>query len=81
MLFDRTNDPHELRNLIGASGTEELQRRLDNQLSDLMKKNGDSWNFNSMELVEEGGRLYRHETFYSLEEYREWAKEHPELVK
>ncbi|MFO1043319.1 MAG: sulfatase [Planctomycetaceae bacterium] len=81
LLFDRTNDPHELRNLIGASGTEELQRRLDDQLSDLMKKNGDSWNFNSMELVEEGGRLYRHETFYSLEEHREWAKEHPELVK
>jgi arylsulfatase A-like enzyme len=78
LLFDRTKDPDELHNLVGDADAAELQRQLDRQLSELMRKNGDAWSFNSMELVEEGGRLYRHETFYTLEEYRAWAKEHPE---
>ena len=81
LLFDRTNDPHELHNLVGQTEAEDVQHQLDDQLSRLMKKNGDAWSFNSMELVEEGGRLYRHNTFYSLEEYRAWAQQNPELVK
>jgi hypothetical protein len=43
-----------------------------------MKRLGDDWRFNSSELVEEGGRLYRHATFYTLDEYRTWAKANPD---
>ena len=29
--------------------------------------------------VEDRGRLYRHRTFYTVDEYLKWAREHPEL--
>jgi hypothetical protein len=29
--------------------------------------------------VEDAGRLYRYETFYTVSEYLDWAKKHPEL--
>ena len=76
LLFDRRHDPSELHNLIGDAEHADLQRELDDKLATLMKKNGDSWSVNSMELVEEGGRLYSKGTFYSIDEYVNWAKEH-----
>ncbi|HQU47498.1 MAG TPA: sulfatase, partial [Pirellulales bacterium] len=81
VLFDHQHDPSELHNLVGDEGHAELQRKLDRQLAALMKKQGDSWSFNSSELVEEGGRLYRHATFYTIDEYRAWAKAHPDAGK
>jgi hypothetical protein len=30
--------------------------------------------------VEDKGRLYRHETFYTVADYLAWAKQHPELA-
>jgi arylsulfatase A-like enzyme len=78
LLFDHEEDPNELDNLIGQPSSRELQQSLDEQLADLMSKNGDSWKYNSNELVEEGGRLYRHETFYTIPEYLEWARNHPQ---
>ena len=58
-----------------------LVRKMDDQLAALMKKHGDSWSFNSPDLVEEGGRLYRQATFYTLDEYRAWAKANPDKAK
>lgn len=43
-----------------------------------MEKHGDSWSFNVNETVEEGGRLYKHATFYSVREYLEWARANPD---
>jgi len=51
---------------------------LDDRLAALMKRHGDAWSFNSNELVEEGGRLYRHGTFYTIEDYLHWAASHPD---
>ena len=45
-----------------------------------MAKTGDSWDNDWTVKVEDKGRLYRHETFYTVEDYLEWAKEHPDAV-
>lgn len=74
VLFDRKADPAELHNLVGDAKAAKIQSMLDQRLAELMKEKGDSWSFNSSELVEEGGRLYKHATFYTIDEYLEWAK-------
>jgi arylsulfatase A-like enzyme len=74
VLFDRERDPAEMRNLVGEPEHAALQKELDDRLAALMQKDGDSWRFNSNELVEEGGRLYRTKTFYTIDEYLTWAK-------
>jgi arylsulfatase A-like enzyme len=81
VLFNQAIDPSQLQNLVGRPEHESLQKSLDRKLAELMKSKGDAWSFNSMDLVEEGGRLYRHGTFYTLDEYRAWAKDHPDLAK
>ena len=81
VLFDHSKDPLQLKNLADAPEHAALQTDLDQRLTELMKKSGDSWNFNSNELVEEGGRLYRHGTFYTLDEYRAWAAANPDKAR
>ncbi len=81
VLFDRTSDPSEMQNLIDDPAHANLRRELDEKLITLMKKHGDAWSFNSNEVVEEGGRLYRNQTFYTIDEYLSWSKANPELAK
>lgn len=81
LLFDHKQDPAQMQNLVGVRERAALERELDQKLAALMKKNGDAWTFNSSDLVEEGGRLYRQATFYTLDEYRAWVKEHPDRAK
>lgn len=40
----------------------------------------DSPAFNSSAHVEDAGRLYRFRAFYTIGEYLQWAKEHPDLA-
>jgi hypothetical protein len=51
------------------------------RLLEAWKKTGDSWSYNWHEPVEDRGRLHRHRAFYTLAEYRAWAKENPEAEK
>ena len=81
VLFDDTGDPAQLRNLANYPSAAPLRDKLDAELTALMKKHGDSWSFNAAELAEEGGRLYRFKTFYTLDEYRRWAHENPDKAK
>lgn len=81
VLFDDKADPHQMKNLATDPAAKDLREKLDAQLAALMKKNRDSWSFNSPELVEEGGRLYKHGTFYTVQEYLDWAKTHPDQAK
>jgi arylsulfatase A-like enzyme len=81
ILFDRQQDPSELQNLVAAPAHAETLRELDLQLAHLMKSNADDWKFNSSELIEESGRLHRYATFYTLDEYRAWAKANPDKTK
>ena len=81
VLFDDKTDPRQMTNLAHDPAYAALARELDGKLAALMKKHGDAWNFNSSELVEEGGRLYRHATFYTIAEYRAWAKANPDKAQ
>ncbi|HEX3870865.1 MAG TPA: sulfatase [Pirellulales bacterium] len=78
VLFDDRNDPAQLHNLVDDATHAALQRDLDERLAKLMRKYGDAWSFNASDLVEEGGRLYKHATFYTIDDYRQWAAAHPD---
>ncbi len=81
VLFDDKADPHQMKNLASDPAAEDLREKLDVQLAALMQKHGDAWSFNHNEVVEEGGRLYKHTTFYSVQEYFDWAQANPDKVK
>lgn len=80
VLYDLQKDPYQLRNLVEDPGAAALLKELDRKLSEWMRRTGDSWKFNWTFPVEESGRLYRHRAFYTVEEYLNWAKEHPEAA-
>jgi arylsulfatase A-like enzyme len=81
VLFDRERDPAELNNLANQPEQAALQKQLDEQLAALMGKHGDRWKFNFNELVEEGGRLYRTKTFYTIGDFLDWTKISPDAGK
>ncbi|MBI3280418.1 MAG: hypothetical protein HYZ57_11315, partial [Acidobacteria bacterium] len=56
-----------------------IQSAMETRLSRWMQQTGDSWSYNWSHLVEDKGRLYRHGTFYTVDEYLKWAAQHPEL--
>jgi hypothetical protein len=58
---------------------EAIAKKLDARLQQWMKSTGDSWNFDWTHLVEDDGRLYKHKTFYTVDEYLHWAKQNPDL--
>ncbi len=73
VLFDNGKDPWQMTNLAKDPQHAKQVLELDRRLAALMKRHRDSWQFNSNERVEENGRLYRFETFYTIEEYLKWA--------
>ncbi len=78
VLYDLENDPYELKNLADDPARAALRESMETKLTDWMSRTGDSWALNSMEPVEDAGRLYRHRTFYTIQEYLDWARTHPE---
>ncbi len=53
---------------------------LETRLAKWMKDTGDSWQFDSDVKVDDKGRLYRFQAFYTIDEYLKWAAEHPDLA-
>ena len=80
VLFDLDRDPYEMRNLVGEPSAAAVQAAMEKKLGDWMKRTGDSWGYDWTELVEDNGRLYAGDAFYSVEDYLKWAKAHPDLV-
>jgi arylsulfatase A-like enzyme len=80
VLYDLKNDLYELKNLAKDETNAALLRQLDARLTKWMRDTGDSWRFNSMLPVEDKGRLFRFETFYTIDEYVKWAAKHPDLA-
>ena len=78
VLYDLENDPYELENLAQDPAAESIRADLDAKLAAWMERTGDSWALNWTEKVEDRGRLYRHQVFYTVEDYLRWAQEHPE---
>ncbi len=77
VLYDLEKDSYEQHNLAGERSAQTALGEMERQLSAWMKRTGDSWDYNWHELVEDKGRLYRHEAFYTVEDYLAWAKKHP----
>lgn len=77
VLYDLKADPMQRNNLVGKAPV--VQAALEKRLVRWMKETGDSWAFNWSHKLEDAGRLYKHKTFYTVQEYLEWAKQHPEL--
>lgn len=80
LLYDLQRDPFELKNLAADAASAPLVRELDGRLTKWMRDTADSWRFNSLVPVEDKGRLYRFETFYTIQEYIDWAGKHPNLA-
>jgi arylsulfatase A-like enzyme len=80
VLYDLEKDPDELTNLAANAEARPVRAELETRLARWMRETGDSWRFDSDEHVEDRGRLYRFRTFYTIGEYRQWAREHPELA-
>jgi arylsulfatase A-like enzyme len=80
VLYDLEKDPDELRNLVNDPASTAVRQRLEERLAKWMKDTGDSWSFNSNLPVEDKGRLYRFEAFYTIDEYVKWAEQHPDLA-
>ncbi len=79
VLYDLQQDPYELNNLAADPGAADLRGQMEQLLDSWMQRTGDSWSYNWTHPVEDNGRLYKHETFYTVEEYLEWAKKNPQL--
>ena len=80
MLYDLADDPYELKNLAHDPAHAALRQQMEAKLDAWMKRMGDSWALNSKAPVEDDGRLYRIQTFYTIQEYLDWAAKHPELA-
>jgi arylsulfatase A-like enzyme len=80
LLYDLDADPYEQTNLVDDPAHTALRDKMDALVVSWMKRVGDSWANDSMATVEDKGRLYRFGTFYTIQEYLDWAKEHPELA-
>ncbi|MEO7653402.1 MAG: sulfatase [Bryobacteraceae bacterium] len=81
VLYDLEKDPFEMKNLAGDPAAAAIQKQMEAKLEAWMKKTGDSWKVNWTAPVEDAGRLYKHGTFYTVDEYLQWAAEHPEVAQ
>jgi arylsulfatase A-like enzyme len=69
VLYDLEKDPYEMHNLVDDPASAGLLKEMEGRLDGWMRRTGDSWKFDWHELVEDGGRLYNHGTYYSVDEY------------
>ena len=81
LLYDLEADPYELKNLVAVPEAGPTLADLDAELARWMERTGDSWDFDWTAPIEDAGRLYKHEAFYTVEDFFEWAAENPELAQ
>lgn len=80
VLYDLKNDPYEMHNLVDDPAASTVRNEMQSRLEQWMRKIGDSWSLDWTVPVEDGARLYEYRTFYTVQEYLKWAKEHPNLA-
>ena len=77
VLYDLQADPHQLDNLAADPAAAAIRAELEAKIAAWMEKVGDSWDYDWTAPLEDDGRLYKHETFYTVEEFMEWAQSTP----
>ncbi|WP_435020611.1 sulfatase family protein [Tundrisphaera sp. TA3] len=80
VLYNIKADPYERSNMAHVPGSAHLLHEMEVKLADWMRKTGDAWTFNTSVPVDDKGRLYRYETFTTIQEYLDWAAKHPGLA-
>ena len=77
VLYDLEKDPYEMENLADDPAAASLVAEMDTRIEGWMRQDrrllGPHWTHP----VEDNGRLYKHQTFYTVDEYMAWAKDHP----
>ena len=81
ILYDLEADPYELKNLAADPEAGQVLSELDAELARWMERTGDSWDFDWTAPIEDAGRLYKHDTFYTVDDFLKWAAENPELAQ
>jgi hypothetical protein len=71
-------DPYELKNLVDDPAARGIREQMEKELAEWMERSEDRWNYN-WETPWDGSVLDRYQTFYTFDEYLEWAAEHPDL--
>ena len=79
VLYDLENDPWQMNNLVAEPSSKRLKEEMHVRVERWMAQTGDSWKHNWKAPVEDNARLYKHRTFYTVKEYLEWSRLHPEL--
>src|SRR5690606_5703333 len=69
VLYDIEKDPYQQHNLVSDPTHASLLKDMEARLNQWMRRTGDSWKYNWHELVEDNGRLYKNQTFYTVDEY------------
>ena len=69
VLYDLQRDPFEMKNLVEERSARALMADMEKRLAQWMQRTGDSWDNNWTAPVEDGGRLYKDRTYYSVAEY------------
>ncbi len=80
VLYDLKNDPYEMHNLVEDPASRSVRNTMQDRLERWMQEVGDSWSLDWTVPVEDGARLFRYRTFYTVDEYLRWAKAHPNLA-
>jgi len=79
VLYNLEKDPYELKNLATDPSASIIRKEMEERVAGWMKRVGDSWSLDWTEPVEDGGSLYNYRSFYTVDEYRKWAKANPNL--
>lgn len=78
VLYDLERDPYELKNLVDDPAARGVRIQMEHELAEWMERSEDSWNY-TWDTSWDGRVLDRYRTFYTFDEYLEWAAEHREF--
>jgi arylsulfatase A-like enzyme len=79
VLYDLKRDPYERKNLADDPAARGIREQMEKELAAWMERSQDSWEY-TWDTPWNDRVLDYDRTFYSFNEYLEWAAEHPDLL-